>query len=102
MSKPAHVTSLPRRQFVQGAAALGAGAALALPSRPAAAAVSGGNSGPPVLRGNRFDIRLDRIRINKSGTETWANAINGIVPGPVTGAKPRVGLRFRRADRDSV
>ncbi len=72
-----------RRRFVQGAAALGAGAALALPPRPAAAAVSGGVGGPPVLRGNRFDLRLDRIRINKSGTETWANAINGIVPGPV-------------------
>jgi len=27
---------------------------------------------------------------------------NYIAPKKVTGAKPRVGLRFRRADRDSV
>ena len=37
----------------------------------------------PVLRGNRFDLRLDRVRVNISGTPTWANAINGLVPGPV-------------------
>ena len=83
MTTPTDARSLPRRHFVRGAAALGAGAALALPSRPAAAAVSTGAGGMPVLRGNRFDLRLDRIRVNKSGTETWANAINGIVPGPV-------------------
>ena len=72
---------LLRRHFVQGAAALGAGAA-ALPGA-AAAAVSAGVNGPPVLRGNHFDLRLDRIAINKTGHETWANAINGLVPAPV-------------------
>ena len=76
---PSHTS---RRRFVQGTAALGAAAALGWPRR-GSAAVQSGLGGPPVLRGNRFDLRLDRIRINKSGTETWANAINGIVPGPV-------------------
>jgi CopA family copper-resistance protein len=75
--------SLGRRRVVQGAAALGAGAALGLPGRAAHAAVGAGIGGPPVLRGNRFDLSLDRITVNKSGTPTWANAINGIVPGPV-------------------
>ncbi|MGI4795012.1 MAG: multicopper oxidase domain-containing protein [Janthinobacterium lividum] len=37
----------------------------------------------PVLRGNHFDLYLDRVRVNKSGTETWGNAINGLTPGPV-------------------
>ena len=83
MSTSEHAGKIRRRHFVQGAAALGAGAALTLPPGPAAAAVSAGLGGPPVLRGNRFDLRLDRIAINKSGTPTWANAINGIVPGPV-------------------
>lgn len=76
------VARLPRRHFVKGAAALGAAAALARPGH-ASAAVQSGVGGMPVLRGNRFDLRLDRVRVNKSGTETWANAINGLVPGPV-------------------
>ena len=33
------------------------------------------------LRGNRFDLRPDRVAINKTGTTDWANAINGGVPG---------------------
>ena len=75
-------SSLPRRKFIRGAAALGAGSALALPKR-AKAAVQSGVGGMPVLRGNHFDLRLDRVRVNKSGTETWGNAINGLTPGPV-------------------
>jgi len=83
MSPSLPLSNLPRRTLIKGATAFGAGAALGVPTGPAAAAVQSGVSGMPVLRGNRFDLRLDRIRINKSGTETWANAINGIVPGPV-------------------
>ncbi len=73
---------LQRRRFIKGAAALGAGAALGVPA-VASAAVQSGVGSMPVLRGNHFDLRLDRIQVNKSGTPTWANAINGIVPGPV-------------------
>ena len=73
--------SLGRRRFVQGAGVLGAGAALGMRSRPASALTGPGQ--PPALYGNRFDLRLDRITVNKTGTPAWANAINGGVPGPV-------------------
>ena len=81
MTRQVSWSNLPRRHFVQGAASLGAIAAFGVPAQ--ASAVEGGIGGPPVLRGNRFDLRLDRIAINKTGTQDWANAINGIVPGPV-------------------
>ena len=70
-----------RRRFVRGAAALGAGAALAARSRSALALTGPGK--PTVMRGNHFDLTLDRIAVNKTGTPDWANAINGGVPGPV-------------------
>ena len=88
MSTFMQIANLPRRRFVQGAAALGASAALGWPG--CAGAVEAGIGGPPVLRGNRFDLRLDRIAINKTGAQDWANAINGSVPGPV--------LRWRQGD----
>ena len=72
---------LSRRRVLQGTAMLGAGSALGW-ARPAAA-VSAGMGGPPVLRGNNFDLRLDRIAINRTGTPDWANAVNGSVPAPV-------------------
>ncbi len=78
---------LPRRRFIQ--VALGAGAAMALPGREAAA-VQSGIGGPSVLKGNAFDLRLDRIAVNKSGAPDWANAVNGGVPAPV--------LRWREGD----
>jgi len=77
-----------RRSFVQGAAALGTGMALGMRSRSAFALTSPGE--PTVLRGNRFDLSLDRTSVNKTGTPSWANAINGGVPGPV--------LRWREGD----
>ncbi|MDQ2805141.1 MAG: copper resistance system multicopper oxidase [Pseudomonadota bacterium] len=73
--------SLPRRRFVQGAAALGTGAALGMRSRPAFALTD--PNGTSVLSGNHFDLSLDRITVNKTGTPAWANAINGGVPGPI-------------------
>ncbi len=77
-----------RRGFVQGTAALGAGMALGMRSRSAYALTSPGE--PTVLRGKRFDLSLDRTSVNKTGTPSWANAINGGVPGPV--------LRWREGD----
>ena len=70
-----------RRRFVQGAAALGVGTAVDLRSRQAWALTGPGK--PAALRGNHFDLTLDRITVNKTGTRSWANAINGGVPGPV-------------------
>ena len=74
-TKPA----LGRRRFVQGAAALGGGAALSAGSAHALT----GAAEPAVLRGNRFDLRLDRMMVNKTGANDWGNAINGGVPGPI-------------------
>ena len=72
---------IDRRTVLKGAGVLGlTGTWL---SRSALAAA-------PELRGNRFDLRLDRVAINKSGTTDWANAINGGVPGPT--------MRWREGD----
>ncbi|WP_428390777.1 copper resistance system multicopper oxidase [Lichenicoccus sp.] len=88
MSRILPETSLPRRRFVQGVAALGATAAVGWPSRSAFARSQASN--PAVLSGTHFDLRLDRMTVNKTGTPSWANAINGGVPGPV--------LRWRQGD----
>jgi CopA family copper-resistance protein len=85
---PGSPPNIGRRRFVQGAAAIGAGAALGARSRSAFALTGPGE--PAVLRGNRFDLTLDRIAVNKTGTPDWGNAINGGVPGPV--------LRWREGD----
>lgn len=74
-------THLSRRRLLGGAAVLGAGSALGWPAR--AGAVTAGEGGPPVLRGNTFDLRLDRVSINKTGTPDWANLVNGSMPAPV-------------------
>ena len=73
--------TLSRRRLLAGAATLGAGSALGWPGR--AGAVTAGEDGPPVLRGNSFDLRLDRVAINKTGTPDWANVVNGSMPAPV-------------------
>ena len=75
-----------RRRFVQGVAGLGAAATLGL--RPASAAPVFAE--PPVLRGNRFDLSVDRAVVNKTGTPDWGNTVNGGVPGPT--------LRWREGD----
>ncbi len=72
---------LGRRRFVRGASAIGAGAALGLRGRSVQAFTGTGQ--PPALRGQQFDLGLDRVTVNKTGTPSWANAINGGVPGPV-------------------
>ena len=81
-------SNISRRRFNQGIAASSAGAALGLQHRSAFAQASLGELN--VLRGNSFDLRLDRTAINKTGTPSWANAINGGVPGPI--------LRWREGD----
>ncbi|HQT76249.1 MAG TPA: copper resistance system multicopper oxidase [Rhodopila sp.] len=78
--------SLPiigRRRFIEGTAALGTTAAIGLRSSTASASALTGMSQPSVLSGNRFDLRLDRLMVNKTGTPSWAYGINGGVPGPV-------------------
>ena len=80
MTKPGSVLSIQRRRFVQGLAGVGAAAAAGLRSAPAFAVT--GPARPTALRGTHFDLTLDRITVNKTGTPSWANAINGGVPGP--------------------
>ncbi len=61
-------------------AGLGAGLAAGFASRSARASPI---QGLPVLSGTRFDLTIGRQTIDKTGTPSWANAINGGVPGPV-------------------
>jgi len=82
--------SLTRRRFVQG---LGLGAAwmglgLSVPAR--ADTPPARRSGLRELRGNRFELDCRPTRVNFTGTERLATAINGSVPGPV--------LRWREGD----
>ena len=65
---------LDRRTALKGAGMAGLLAGLQARAAPA---------GPGVLRGNRFDLVIDRAAVNKTGTADWGNTINGGVPGPV-------------------
>ena len=80
------VPSLDRRAFVKGLAGVGAGAAVGLHGRAARAAdrhTLSPAAGCAVLSGNQFDLTIGRRTVNKTGTPSWANAINGGVPAPV-------------------
>ncbi len=79
---------ITRRRFVQGAALIGAAAAIGL--RTGSAETRTGLRQPPVLAGTEFDLTVHRSPINLTGGRSWANMINGGVPGPV--------LRWRKGD----
>jgi CopA family copper-resistance protein len=87
-AQPSRVAGLNRRRFVLGLASGVAGLASGAKSRAAWALTNPGEQ--TVLRGNHFDLTVGRQIVNKSGTPSWANAINGGVPGPV--------LRWREGD----
>ena len=79
---------------MQGAAAVGATLFVA-PTRAAAAGARtnftlASPDEPTVRCGRAFDLTVDRQPIDKTGTRSWANAINGGVPGPT--------LRWREGD----
>ena len=81
---------LPRRQFVKGVAM--GGALLGLGLSPARLLASTGtSSGQKTLRGNQFDLTLAHQKVNYTGKERLATAVNGSVPGPI--------LRWREGDR---
>ena len=82
------ISNLPRRRFVQGLAGIGVGTAIG--TRKTHAADLTGPAVPALLQGNHFELELDRITVNKTGTPSWANAVNGGVPGPI--------LRWRQGD----
>ncbi|HVQ34336.1 MAG TPA: copper resistance system multicopper oxidase [Lysobacter sp.] len=72
---------LTRRRFVQGLA----GTAL-LPAVDSGAAPAG----PNVLTGPQFDLTIDTLPVNFTGTARRAIAVNGSIPGPT--------LRMRQGD----
>ncbi len=77
-----------RRRFVQGLGVVGAATAIGMRSGFAWALTIPGE--PTVLTGTEFNLTVGRESINKSGSVSWANTINGGVPGPV--------LRWREGD----
>ena len=80
---------LSRRRFVQG---LTVGAALGLTGigSSALAAIMHRQQGPQTLRGSRFDLAYSPTKVNFTGKERFATAINGSVPAPV--------LRFKEGE----
>ena len=80
---------LSRRRFVQG---LTVGAALGLAGMGSTAlgAIMHRQQGPQTLRGTRFDLSYTPTKVNFTGKERFATAINGSVPAPV--------LRFKEGD----
>lgn len=79
--------NLSRRRFVQGLAIGGIGA-IGFGSNVRAAAMK--QQGPQTLRGTGFDLRYSPTRVNFTGQERFATAINGGVPAPV--------LRFKEGE----
>ncbi len=79
-----------RRRFVKGLSASGALMALGLNPIAGLASTPVSRSGPQVLRGSRFDLNYSPTRVNFTGLERFATAINGSVPAPV--------LRWREGD----
>ena len=75
------IINLHRRRFVQGLT--GIGVITVFGTNQTRAADLTGPAVPTVLQGNRFKLSLDRVTVNKTGSPSWANAINGGVPGPV-------------------
>lgn len=82
--------NLPRRQFVKGVALGGAMLGFGLsPARLFAGTDSA--SGQQTLRGQKFDLTLSPQKVNFTGSERFATAINGSVPGPI--------LRWKEGER---
>ncbi|MBT8438656.1 MAG: multicopper oxidase domain-containing protein, partial [Gammaproteobacteria bacterium] len=82
--------SLSRRRFVQGLAAGGAMLGMGLNAKPSHVEMMHARSGPKVLSGTYFDLTYSPQKVNFTGEERYATAINGSVPAPV--------LRWKEGD----
>jgi len=84
--------SLSRRRFVTGLAAGTAlmGVGLSVNAKPSSAAMKKILAGPAVLRGSNFDLTYSPTKVNLTGNERIATAINGSIPAPV--------LRWKEGD----
>ena len=80
---------MSRRRFVQGMAIGTALGAMGMGSS-ALAAITRQQQGPQTLRGTRFDLSYSPLKVNYTGKERFATAINGSVPAPV--------LRFKEGE----
>ena len=97
MIPPVMHVPFDRRRLLRGAAAIGAAslgtraiAAEAAGARDRARFTLASPNEPTVRAGREFDLTVDRQPINKTGTRSWANTVNGGVPGPT--------LRWREGD----
>ena len=82
--------NLPRRRFVKGIAMGGALLGLGIsPEHLLAAAIPSDNQ--QTLRGKRFRLTIAPQKVNFTGKERFATAVNGTVPGPI--------LRWKEGDR---
>ena len=77
------MVSLSRRRFVQGLAAGGTLLATGISTKPAHAKKLANYTEQQTLRGNRFDLTHRAVKVNFTGKERYATAVNGLVPGPV-------------------
>ena len=85
--------NLPRRRFVKGIAMGGALLGLGVsPEQLLAAPTSSLNQ--PTLRGKRFRLSIAPQKVNFTGKDRFATAVNGTVPGPI--------LRWQEGDRISL
>ncbi len=78
------VSSLARRRFIQGAAALGA----------LAATGRAWGETQPGMTGNAFDLVIGAAEVNVTGRKAIATCVDGVVPGPT--------LRWRQGDLVTV
>ena len=85
---------MERRHFVKGMAAGGALLGLGMLPRKSSAGRLPDASGMPVLQGTKFNLTIAPQRVNFTGKERTATAVNGSVPGPI--------LRWREGDRVSL
>ena len=85
--------NLPRRRFVKGIAMGGALLGLGISPEDLFAADTP-PSGQSILRGKRFKLTLAPQRVNFTGKERFATAVNSTVPGPI--------LRWQEGDRVSL
>jgi CopA family copper-resistance protein len=87
---PNEEVSLSRRRFVKGLAAGGALMGLGLGVGQSASAMTVPRTGQNTLSGSKFDLTYSPAKVNFTGSERFATAINGSVPAPT--------LRFKEGD----
>ena len=84
LCRPEEFSHVPFRSMIARRSVMkGLGASLAAGFASVPARAMPGVQGLPVLSGTRFNLTIGRQAIDKTGRPSWANAINGGVPGPV-------------------